>query len=166
MEWKQVIARRLELLKNSSENAVHPSLDRETVSGTEGAEVRQSGLAGVQGRALMHGLMEAVCTEENMQSAYKRVKRNKGVSEIDGMEVREYAEWYTRNGHPTALLTEGQLYAPRGQNRRNPQAERRGTPVGNTHGHRLSHPTSDSPGFKSDIRENVFRLRLRISTRT
>ena len=41
---------------------------KEAVSETEGVKVQQVGLAGVGGRALMHGLMEAVCTEENMQS--------------------------------------------------------------------------------------------------
>lgn len=98
MERKQAIAYQMELFFNSAGNAVHPSSDSEAVSGTEGAKVQQGGLAGVQGRALMHGLMEAVCAEENMQRAYKRVKRNKGVSGIDGMEVGEYADWYTRNG--------------------------------------------------------------------
>ncbi len=98
MERKQVIAYQMELFFDSAKNAVRPSPDSEAVSGTGGAKVQQVGLAGVQGRALMHGVMEAVCSAENMQRAYKQVKRNKGVSGIDGMEVGEFAGWYSRNG--------------------------------------------------------------------
>ncbi len=114
MERKQDIAYQLELFFNGAGNAVHPSSDSEVVSGAEGAKVQQGGLAGEQRRALMHGLMEVVCAEENMQRAYKQVKRNKGVSGIDGMEVGEYAEWYTRNGDTLRHLLLSGSYMPQG----------------------------------------------------
>jgi group II intron reverse transcriptase/maturase len=51
----------------------------------------------------MSNLMEIVCSPNNIRTAYKQVKQNKGSGGVDGMEVREFAGWYRENG--SALIT-------------------------------------------------------------
>ena len=45
-----------------------------------------------------HGLLEKIVSRENLNRAYKRVKRNKGAGGVDGMEVDELLQYLKDNG--------------------------------------------------------------------
>ena len=44
------------------------------------------------------GLLERIVSSENLNNAYKRVKRNKGAGGVDGMEVDELLRYLKDNG--------------------------------------------------------------------
>ncbi|WP_241760969.1 group II intron reverse transcriptase/maturase [Rickettsia endosymbiont of Ixodes scapularis] len=50
-----------------------------------------------QNQALTKTLMEEICSQENMNRAYKRVVSNKGAPGIDGMKVDELSNWIKVN---------------------------------------------------------------------
>src|ERR1700691_4636992 len=65
-----------------------------------------------QQRALTTNLMEQVCDPKNLLRAYRRVRANKGKPGVDGMTVRELADWLRSNHQAlTASLLEG-TYQP------------------------------------------------------
>ena len=45
-----------------------------------------------------NGLLEEILSRENLNRAYKRVKRNKGAGGVDGMEVDELLQYLKDNG--------------------------------------------------------------------
>ena len=45
-----------------------------------------------------NGLLEEIVSRENLNRAYKRVKRNKGASGVDGMKVDELLQYLEDNG--------------------------------------------------------------------
>jgi RNA-directed DNA polymerase len=63
--------------------------------GTEAAanEEGQAFTASNRRRALTSGLMERIGERENLNRAYKRVKKNKGAPGVDGMTVKELYGW-------------------------------------------------------------------------
>jgi RNA-directed DNA polymerase len=80
------------------------SRDEESQShGAEGSKTESEALAHEEGRntpaaweqsrALTTQLMEQVCHPDNLNRAYLRVKRNKGSSGIDGMNIEQLAPW-------------------------------------------------------------------------
>ena len=67
--------------------------------GTEAAasEEEQASTALNRERALTSKLMERIGERENLNRAYKRVKKNKGAPGVDGMTVRELYGWITEH---------------------------------------------------------------------
>ena len=112
MEQKKVIAYQSELFDINGESALSPYPNREAVSGAFGSKALQVVSAGEQGRALMSNLMEIVCSPNNIWTAYKRVKQNKGSSGVDGMEVEEFAAWYRKNGNTLITALKSGTYTP------------------------------------------------------
>ena len=45
-----------------------------------------------------YGMLEAIVSTENLNRAYKRVKKNKGASGVDGMKVDELLQYLKDNG--------------------------------------------------------------------
>ena len=64
--------------------------------GTASAQ-QQTFTAWDQQRALTDQLMEQVCDPKNFVRAYRRVRANKGKPGVDGMTVRELADWLRHN---------------------------------------------------------------------
>jgi RNA-directed DNA polymerase len=63
-------------------------------------------------RALTTHLMEQICDPKNLLRAYRRVRANKGKPGVDGMTVRELADWLRSNHQAlTASLLDG-TYQP------------------------------------------------------
>jgi RNA-directed DNA polymerase len=48
--------------------------------------------------AFSDDLVERVLQWDNLQSAWKRVRANKGAADIDGMTIDEFPDW-ARHGH-------------------------------------------------------------------
>lgn len=67
---------------------------KESAEGKERQVIR----AGEQQRALTENLMLIVCSQQNIERAYKQVKANKGSAGIDGVGVDEFLVWYNQNG--------------------------------------------------------------------
>jgi RNA-directed DNA polymerase len=67
----------------------------EPIAESEGSTtpVSQALLASESRRALTQDLMEAVLAKDNMNTAHKKVKANKGAAGIDGMTVKEMLGW-------------------------------------------------------------------------
>jgi len=57
-------------------------------------EEPQTSTATDQKRALTNDLMERVCSDENLNRAYSRVKANKGSAGVDGMTLSELRPWF------------------------------------------------------------------------
>ena len=69
---------------------------------------QQAATAFDQQRALTVSLMEQVCDPKNLLRAYRRVRSNKGKPGVDGMTVRELADWLRENNEAlTASLLDG-----------------------------------------------------------
>jgi RNA-directed DNA polymerase len=69
-------------------------------------EERQTSTATDQKRALTNDLMERVCSHENLNRAYARVRANKGSAGVDGMTIAELPPWFRehREGFIASLL--------------------------------------------------------------
>jgi len=98
MEQKKVIAYQQELFGINGKDAICHSLSCKGVPEASWAKALQVDEAGKQGQALVYNLMEVVCGGHNILTAYKQVKRNKGVGGTDGMRVEEFSAWYRVNG--------------------------------------------------------------------
>ena len=83
MEQKQVISYQLELFDINGQGVVRPFPNREDVFGAQGTKDLQVNPAGKQERALVCNLMEIVFSPNNILTAYKQVKQNKGVGGTD-----------------------------------------------------------------------------------
>jgi len=112
MEQKKVIAYQLELFDENGESALCHYPSGEDVNGTAGSKDLQVVTAGEQGRALMCNLMETVCRPNNIRTAYKQVKQNKGSCGVDGMEVEEFVGWYRANGSTLLSALKSGTYTP------------------------------------------------------
>jgi RNA-directed DNA polymerase len=66
-------------------------------SGSETHEEQQAFTAVDQQRALTQDLMERVVLPSNLNTAYKRVKANKGSAGIDGMTVEQLSPWLAQH---------------------------------------------------------------------
>lgn len=62
-------------------------------TGTGGSEEPQAVSVLNRERALVSDLMEQICERDNLNRAYKRVKRNKGTAGVDGMSVEDLYPW-------------------------------------------------------------------------
>ena len=98
MERQQGIVYQLDLFDQTRAEAIRPSHNRDTVSGTDARRELQVKGAGEHKRALATNLMQLVCSHDNIKRAYKQVKQNKGVAGIDNMPVYEFAAWFVKEG--------------------------------------------------------------------
>lgn len=57
-------------------------------------------------------LLEKMLSEENLTKAYKQVKRNKGASGIDGMEVSELKEYLDKHLEEIKKMIQNKTYKP------------------------------------------------------
>ena len=68
-------------------------LQRDSVERKGYAEVRSTNLREGTERGGARDLLEAILDRNNLNRAYKRVKRNHGAAGIDGMTVEEALPW-------------------------------------------------------------------------
>ena len=109
MERKQEIAYQMELFDINGESVIYPYPNRRDEEETDGQTGLQTVSAGKQGRALVCGLMEQVCSPYNLRRTYRQVKQNKGAGGIDGTEVDEPGDWMKQHG--SALVEQLILHA-------------------------------------------------------
>ena len=98
MEQKKEIVHQLSLFDINGEAAISPFPSRNGVSEARGRRDLQVVPAGEQRRALVCNLMELVCSPNNLRTAYRQVKQNRGCGGIDGMQVSEFDAWFKVNG--------------------------------------------------------------------
>jgi RNA-directed DNA polymerase len=83
-------------------------LSCETGSGATDVEVVQSLIAGDGKRALPEELMERICSRDNLNRAYLKVKKNKGAAGIDGKTIEaSFAYLKTHKEELVASLRNG-----------------------------------------------------------
>lgn len=59
-----------------------------------------------------NGLLEEIVSRENLNRAYKRVKRNKGVNGVDGMKVDELLQYLKDNSEEIRKSILADKYQP------------------------------------------------------
>ncbi len=104
MKRQQEIVYQLDLFTEQKQKAIHYSEDRKNVEAAKARKVTQLNEAGQQGRALTESLMPIICSSQNIKTAYRQVKRNKGVAGIDQMPIGKFASWFKEKGE--SLITE------------------------------------------------------------
>ena len=77
-------------------------LQRDSVEHEEYAEARSAVLREEKERDGADDLLESILNRDNLNRAYKRVKRNHGAPGVDGMTVEEALPWLRE--HKEALL--------------------------------------------------------------
>ena len=97
-------------------------------------------------------LLDTILRSDNLNAAYKKVKTNKGVGGIDGMQVDELLP-YLRTPVRIGRAGEGrQIQAkpsPKGRNTQ--RGERKNKETGDTHSGRQGNPTGNRTGTDSLI---------------
>ena len=77
-----------------AEAVMRPSGGGEAGSGSAPVEERQASSMSEGNRALTNDtLMERICEGENLNRAYKRVRKNRGSPGVDGMTTGELGSW-------------------------------------------------------------------------
>ena len=98
------------------------------------------------------GRLEEIVNTENLNRAYKRVKRNKGAGGVDGMGVDELLQYLKDNGEEIReSITGRKIPTSPGTEGRNTQREREETETGNTNSSRSCHPAGNSTGTDTHI---------------
>ena len=112
-------------------------------------------------------LMEEVCSRENLEIAWKRVRRNKGSPGVDGMTI-DAAKDYLREHWPNirSQLLRRNLPAVAGQTGRDTQAGRRGQKARRALRRRQADPAGVAAGAPKALGPNVFRTELRLPAGT
>lgn len=59
-----------------------------------------------------NGLLERILSRDNLNKAYKQVKRNKGAHGVDGMEVEHISQYLKDNGEDLVELVLDGKYRP------------------------------------------------------
>lgn len=98
MEHQQQIAYQRDMFIEHKQEAIGQSGNREDVNGSKTTLMGQLGKETNQGRVFTAGLIGIVCSSENINRAYKQVKRNKGLAGVDNVPVGEFADWFTKEG--------------------------------------------------------------------
>ena len=112
---------------------------RDSVERQEYAGARSVGTRDSRERDSAADLLEQILDRDNLNRAYKQVKRNQGAPGIDGMTVEEALPWLRE--HKDELLQrirEGR-YKPSPVRRKNIPK-----PAGDTYGRGPNHPAGDS----------------------
>ena len=113
------------------------------------------------------GLLEAILDRDNLNRAYKRVKRNHGSAGIDGMSVEEALPWLTEHREELSQSIRDGSYMPSPVRRKEiPKPDGGERKLGIPHGSR----PSDSAGNRTEAAKHmgavVLRQQLRISSET
>lgn len=72
--------------------------NREDVHGASTPLAGQINKETNQGRVFTEELIGIVCSAQNLNRAYKQVKRNKGVAGIDNVPVGKFSDWFSEEG--------------------------------------------------------------------
>ena len=72
---------------------------RKDVNGAKTVLAEQIDRASGQGRVFTEELIGIVCSANNLNRAYRQVKRNKGVAGIDNIPVGSFADWFAKEGN-------------------------------------------------------------------
>jgi RNA-directed DNA polymerase len=94
--------RQMSLFDDNAPASSRPGAGGEGGTGPAACEASQASTALDPARALTACLMEEVCTRDNLNRAYARVKANRGAPGVDGMTVGELARWLKE--HKEALI--------------------------------------------------------------
>jgi RNA-directed DNA polymerase len=104
------------------------------------------------------GLMERVCERSNLQSALKRVRKNKGSPGIDGMTVDELPDYLRAHWSGLREQMLAGTYRPAAvKEQLHTQGKRRDAQVGHCDRARPIHPTSPAAGLAADVGPRLFK---------
>lgn len=98
MEHQQQIAYQRDMFIAHKQEAIGQLVNREDVNGARTILTGQIGKETNQGRVFTGELIGIVCSGENINRAYRQVKRNKGVAGVDNVPVGEFADWFIKEG--------------------------------------------------------------------
>ncbi len=98
MEHQKQIAYQRDMFIEHKQEAIGQFGNREDVNGARTIFTGQVGKETNQGRVFTEGLIGIVCSAENINRAYKQVKRNKGVAGVDNIPVGSFADWFAKEG--------------------------------------------------------------------
>ncbi|SMO83365.1 group II intron reverse transcriptase/maturase [Saccharicrinis carchari] len=98
MEHQQQIAYQRDMFIEHTQEAIGQSGNRKDVNGAKTRLTEQLDKETSQGRVFAEGLIGIVCSSENINRAYKQVKKNKGVAGVDNVPVGNFAEWFAKEG--------------------------------------------------------------------
>jgi len=98
MEYQQQIAYQLDMFIEHKREAIGQSGNREDVNGARTTLAGQVDKEPNQGRVFTEELIGIVCSAQNLNRAYKQVKRNKGVAGVDNVPVGNFADWFAKEG--------------------------------------------------------------------
>ena len=88
-------------------------LQRDGVERKEYAGVRSTNPRDGKERGGANDLLESILDRENLNTAYKQVKRNQGAPGIDGMTVEDAASWIKSNRDELLQSIRSGKYKPR-----------------------------------------------------
>ena len=98
-------------------------------------------------------LLDTILRSDNLNAAYKKVKTNKGVGGIDGMQVDELLPYLREHQSELVEQVREGKYKPnpvrRGRNTQ--RGERKNKETGDTHSGRQGNPTGNRTGTDSHI---------------
>lgn len=98
MAHQKQISYQQDLFLSHQQNDTDRYKHREDVYGANLSSVGQVDRAVSQGRVFTASLIDIVCSIDNLNRAYKQVKRNKGVAGIDNVPVGDFADWFSEEG--------------------------------------------------------------------
>ncbi len=98
MEHQQQIAYQLDMFIEHKQEAIGQFGNCEDVNRARTILTGQVDEKTNQGRVFTGGLIGIVCSAENINRAYKQVKRNKGVAGVDNVPVGNFADWFSKEG--------------------------------------------------------------------
>ena len=112
MEHQQQIAYQRDMFIEHKQEVIGQFGNRENVIGAKTTLTGQLGRETNQGRVFTAGLIGIVCSSENINRAYKQVKRNKGVAGVDNVPVGKFADWFAEEGDELVNLILRGEYLP------------------------------------------------------
>lgn len=98
MANQKEISYQLDLFVEQELNDIHQFVGREDVNRASTTLVGQVKRSNRRGRALAGDLIGKICSHENLNRAFKQVKRNKGVAGVDEVPIGEFVEWFNAHG--------------------------------------------------------------------
>jgi len=98
MEHQQQIAYQRDMFIEHKQEVIGQFGNRKDVNSARTILTGQVDKETNQGRVFTRELIGIVCSAENINRAYKQVKRNKGVAGIDNIPVGNFADWFTKEG--------------------------------------------------------------------
>jgi len=98
MEHQQQIAYQRDMFIEHKQEVIGQFGNCEDVNGARTILTGQVDEETNQGRVFTGGLIGIVCSAENINRAYKQVKRNKGVAGVDNVPVGNFADWFAKEG--------------------------------------------------------------------